>query len=46
MGQRGTYEHRDFVEAIAERNPEKATEIMQRHLTRTAKRLARAADAD
>jgi DNA-binding GntR family transcriptional regulator len=46
MGQRGVYEHRDLVEAIAERNAEKAAEIMQRHLSRTAKRLARAADPD
>ncbi|HEV7654286.1 MAG TPA: FCD domain-containing protein, partial [Mycobacteriales bacterium] len=46
MGQRGTYEHRDFVEAIAERDAAKATEIMHRHLSRTAKRLARAADPD
>jgi GntR family transcriptional regulator, transcriptional repressor for pyruvate dehydrogenase complex len=44
MGQRGVYEHRDFVEAIAERDAEKATDIMHRHLSRTAKRLARAAD--
>jgi DNA-binding FadR family transcriptional regulator len=46
MGQRGVYEHRDLVEAIAGRNAEKAAEIMQRHLSRTAKRLARAADPD
>lgn len=46
MGQRGTYEHRDFVEAIAGRDADKATDIMQRHLTRTAKRLARAAEAE
>jgi GntR family transcriptional repressor for pyruvate dehydrogenase complex len=45
MGQRGTYEHRDFVEAVAERDAGKAAEIMQRHLTRTAKRLARAESA-
>ena len=44
MGQRGVYEHRDFVEAIAARDATKATEIMHRHLSRTAKRLARAAD--
>ena len=44
MGQRGVYEHRDFVEAIAARDAAKATEIMHRHLSRTAKRLARAAD--
>ena len=44
MGQRGVYEHRDFVEAIAARDAAKATEIMHRHLSRTAKRLARAAE--
>jgi DNA-binding FadR family transcriptional regulator len=43
MGQRGTVEHRDFVEAVAERDEAKATEIMRRHIGRTAKRLARAA---
>jgi DNA-binding FadR family transcriptional regulator len=46
MGQRGTYEHRDLVEAIAARDADKATDIMHRHLTRTAKRLARAAEAE
>ena len=44
MGQRGVYEHRDVVEAIAARDAAKVTEIMHRHLSRTAKRLARAAD--
>jgi GntR family transcriptional repressor for pyruvate dehydrogenase complex len=44
MGQRGVYEHRDFVEAIAARDAARATEIMHRHLSRTAKRLARAAE--
>jgi GntR family transcriptional regulator, transcriptional repressor for pyruvate dehydrogenase complex len=43
MGQRGVYEHRDLVEAIAARDADRATEIMHRHLSRTAKRLARAA---
>lgn len=43
MGQRGTGEHRDFVEAIAARDEAKATDIMRRHIGRTAKRLARAA---
>jgi GntR family transcriptional regulator, transcriptional repressor for pyruvate dehydrogenase complex len=42
MGQRGTFEHRDLVEAIAARDVEKATGIMHRHLSRTARRLARA----
>lgn len=43
MGQRGTVEHRDFVEAIAERNTEKARTIMEKHIGRTARRLSRAA---
>jgi GntR family transcriptional regulator, transcriptional repressor for pyruvate dehydrogenase complex len=42
MGQRGTFEHRDLVEAIAARDVDKATGIMHRHLSRTARRLARA----
>jgi len=42
MGQRGVYEHRDLVEAIAARDVAAATEIMHRHLSRTAQRLARA----
>lgn len=42
MGQRGTFEHRDFVEAIAERDADKAMAIMQKHIGRTARRLARA----
>jgi DNA-binding GntR family transcriptional regulator len=42
MGQRGVYEHRDFVEAIAERDAAKATDLMHRHLNRTAQRLAHA----
>ncbi|HEX3590091.1 MAG TPA: FadR/GntR family transcriptional regulator [Pseudonocardiaceae bacterium] len=43
MGQRGTVEHRDFVGALAERNADKATDIMRRHIGRTARRLSRAA---
>ena len=43
MGQRGTFEHRHFVEAIAERDTEKAMEIMRKHIGRTARRLARPA---
>lgn len=43
MGQRGTVEHRDFVEAIAARDTEKARAIMEKHIGRTARRLARAA---
>ena len=42
MGQRGVYEHRDLVEAVAARDVAAATEIMHRHLSRTARRLARA----
>ena len=42
MGQRGTYEHRDLVEAIAARDVAAATDLMHRHLSRTARRLARA----
>jgi GntR family transcriptional repressor for pyruvate dehydrogenase complex len=41
MGHRGTSEHREFVEAIAARDADKASEIMQRHLRRTAQRIAR-----
>lgn len=44
MGQRGTYEHRDLVEAIAERNVEEATAIMRRHIERTAKVLSKTKD--
>jgi DNA-binding GntR family transcriptional regulator len=42
MGQRGVYEHRDLVEAIDARDVAAATGIMHRHLSRTARRLARA----
>ena len=42
MGQRGVYEHRDLVEAIAARDVAAGAEIMHRHLSRTARRLARA----
>jgi GntR family transcriptional regulator, transcriptional repressor for pyruvate dehydrogenase complex len=41
MGQRGVYEHRDLVEAIGARDVAAATGIMHRHLSRTARRLAR-----
>jgi GntR family transcriptional regulator, transcriptional repressor for pyruvate dehydrogenase complex len=41
MGHRGTNEHRDFVEAVAERNVERAEDIMRTHLARTARRIAR-----
>jgi GntR family transcriptional repressor for pyruvate dehydrogenase complex len=45
MGQRGTYEHRDLVEAIAARDVTAATGIMHRHLSRTARRLAQASSS-
>ena len=41
MGHRGTTEHRDLVEAIADRDADRATEIMRTHLSRTARRVAR-----
>jgi DNA-binding FadR family transcriptional regulator len=43
MGQRGTVEHRDLVEAIAERDTDRARSIMETHIGRTAHRLSRAA---
>jgi GntR family transcriptional regulator, transcriptional repressor for pyruvate dehydrogenase complex len=46
LGQRGVHEHRDFVEAVAARDAGRATEIMHRHLARTARRLARTANTD
>jgi DNA-binding FadR family transcriptional regulator len=42
MGVRGTNEHRDFVEAVARRDPEKAAGIMRVHLQRRARRVSRA----
>lgn len=41
MGQRGTTEHAQFVEAVAARDVNAATEIMRTHIARTAKRVAR-----
>lgn len=41
MGHRGTTEHRDYVEAIAARDQDKALTIMQTHIRRTARRIAR-----
>jgi GntR family transcriptional repressor for pyruvate dehydrogenase complex len=41
MGHRGTTEHRDFVEALADRDTARAEEIMRTHLQRTARRVAR-----
>ena len=43
MGRRGTKEHREFIDAIAGRDVEKALEIMRTHLQRTADRVAQAA---
>lgn len=40
MGQRGTAEHRDLVEAIAARDAARAQRIMSTHLRRTARRVA------
>jgi GntR family transcriptional repressor for pyruvate dehydrogenase complex len=40
MGHRGTNEHRDFVEAVAARDLERAEAIMRTHLRRTARRIA------
>ncbi|MFJ3823595.1 FadR/GntR family transcriptional regulator [Streptomyces nodosus] len=39
MGEHGSKEHRRFVEAIAARDAEAATEIMRTHLKRTASRV-------
>jgi GntR family transcriptional repressor for pyruvate dehydrogenase complex len=39
-GRRGVDEHRSLVDAIAERNVRRATELMSTHLARTADRLA------
>jgi DNA-binding FadR family transcriptional regulator len=41
-GEYGAYEHRDFAEAVATRNGAEALVIMDRHITRTARRLASA----
>jgi DNA-binding FadR family transcriptional regulator len=41
MGRRGTAEHLDFVEAIAQRDADRAGDIMRVHLRRTAVRIAR-----
>lgn len=39
MGYRGSGEHREFIEAIADRDVERAREIMRVHLERTAGRV-------
>lgn len=41
MGKRGVREHDQFVDAIAARDPERATQIMREHLERTARRVTR-----
>jgi DNA-binding GntR family transcriptional regulator len=40
MGPRGAHEHFELVEAIEQRDAERAHAIMSRHLQRTADRLA------
>ena len=40
MGHRGAREHKDFIDAIANRDAERATAIMRTHLQRTADRFA------
>lgn len=42
MGRRGADEHRDIVEALADRDADRAIGIMTDHLSRTARRVARA----
>ncbi|WP_375490052.1 FadR/GntR family transcriptional regulator [uncultured Jatrophihabitans sp.] len=41
MGHKGTAEHREFVEAIAAHDADRAHEIMATHLARTARRVAK-----
>jgi GntR family transcriptional repressor for pyruvate dehydrogenase complex len=43
-GRRGVEEHRNLVDAIAERDVARVTELMKVHLERTAERLAKAED--
>jgi GntR family transcriptional regulator, transcriptional repressor for pyruvate dehydrogenase complex len=45
MGRRGAHEHVELVEAIKQRDVERARAIMTRHLQRTADRLAEHPDA-
>ena len=45
-GRRGVEEHRALVEAVAERDVERATELMSVHLNRTAARVAVAEKAE
>lgn len=39
MGHRGSGEHREFIEAVADRDVHRAREIMREHLQRTADRV-------
>jgi DNA-binding GntR family transcriptional regulator len=39
MGHQGSKEHRKFVDAVAARDVETATEIMRTHIRRTASRV-------
>ena len=41
MGQRGTREHEEFIEAVRRRDADTASRIMREHLQRTAHRLGR-----
>lgn len=41
MGQRGTREHEEFIEAVRRRDVDTASRIMREHLQRTAHRLGR-----
>lgn len=43
MGKLGVREHEQFVDAIAARDPDGATQIMREHLARTARRVTRQA---
>jgi GntR family transcriptional repressor for pyruvate dehydrogenase complex len=39
MGQQGSKEHRKFVDAVAARDAEAASEVMRTHIRRTASRV-------
>jgi GntR family transcriptional repressor for pyruvate dehydrogenase complex len=45
MGHRGAKEHAAFIDAIADRDVERALSIMRKHLQRTADRVRQRADA-
>jgi DNA-binding GntR family transcriptional regulator len=42
MGEHGAREHREFADAVAARDVERATRVMRLHITRTVARLAAA----